>query len=679
MTIHQMLLGRGSQVTADPNFYYTTLLLPGNGTNGAQNNTFIDASTNNFTITRNGNTTQGTFSPFSQTGWGNYFDGTDDYLSVADNAVLRPGAGAFTLEAWIYRNVSGAAHTIYAKGGASTGINFQVTSTNVLRFTHTTTNIDSTGTIAANTWTHVAVVREGTGTNQTKLYINGTNDGQGTVSTDFTQTEEVRIGTNRSAGDDFAGYISNLRFVKGSALYTANFTPSSSPLTTTSQGASSSEVELLTCQSNRFIDNSTNAFAITANGTPSVQAFSPFNPTAAWTAGNNGGSGYFDGSGDYLIAPDNTALEMGSSNFTIECWFYPLSFPADASIISFGNASPNQSLIPFYFVGAAPRYYISSNGFSFDIVNGTTFGTSLVVNQWYHLALVRNGNTFTPYINGVAGNTATSSSTIYNSATNKYIGAVTDGTIPINGYLADFRVVKGTAVYTTGFTPPTAPLTAITNTSLLLNFTNAGIYDATAKNDLETVGNAQISTAQNKFGGSSMLFDGTGDYLLSQSNVDLQMGTGDFTVEAWVYVTSAPGAGTRARVYSFQNHSASQVGLVLAVINTGGTLYGDAILRSANGTGITVYTGTTAIPLNTWTHLALTRSGTTGRLFVNGNLEDTETSQSQDLSQSLPAAIAATAINTELFTGYIQDLRVTKGIARYTAAFTPSAFAFPVK
>ena len=68
--------------TQDPQFNYTTLLLPGNGTNGAQNNTFLDSSTNAFTITRNGNTTQGTFTPFSQTGWGNYFDGTGDYLSI---------------------------------------------------------------------------------------------------------------------------------------------------------------------------------------------------------------------------------------------------------------------------------------------------------------------------------------------------------------------------------------------------------------------------------------------------------------------------------------------------------------------------------------------------------------------------------------------------------------------
>ncbi len=197
----------------DTFFRYVTLLLNTSATNGAQNNTFLDSSSNNFSITRNGDTTQGSFNPYMPTGyWSGFFDGTDDRLTVADNAALRPGTGNFTIEAWVFRTASGAAHTIYAKGGASTGFVFQITSGNLLRFTDTTTNIDSTGTVAANTWVHVAVVREGTGANQLKLYINGTNDGQGTVSTNFNQTEELRIGENRGATEDFSGYISNVRF-----------------------------------------------------------------------------------------------------------------------------------------------------------------------------------------------------------------------------------------------------------------------------------------------------------------------------------------------------------------------------------------------------------------------------------------------------------------------------------
>jgi len=78
------LLMSGAGVIKDQYFNLTSLLLPGNGTNGATNNSFVDSSTANsgtgWPITRNGDTTQGTFSPFSQTGWGNYFDGSNDYL-----------------------------------------------------------------------------------------------------------------------------------------------------------------------------------------------------------------------------------------------------------------------------------------------------------------------------------------------------------------------------------------------------------------------------------------------------------------------------------------------------------------------------------------------------------------------------------------------------------------------
>ena len=85
----------------DPYFMYNSLLLPGNGTNLAQNNTFLDGSTNNFTITRAGNTTQGTFSPYGAN-WSNYFDGTGDYLTTPNNSALNVGSSTFTLECWFY-------------------------------------------------------------------------------------------------------------------------------------------------------------------------------------------------------------------------------------------------------------------------------------------------------------------------------------------------------------------------------------------------------------------------------------------------------------------------------------------------------------------------------------------------------------------------------------------------
>jgi hypothetical protein len=102
------------------------------------------------------------------------------------------------------------------------------------------------------------------------------------------------------------------------------------------------------------------------------------------------------------------------------------------------------------------------------------------------------------------------------------------------------RLVKGTAVYSGAtLTVPTTPLTAITNTSLLLDFTNAGIFDAATINDGQTVGNAQVSTTVAKFGTTSMSFDGTGDWLTIIDKPELRFGTAPFTVEGWINCSSA--------------------------------------------------------------------------------------------------------------------------------------------
>jgi hypothetical protein len=665
----------------DDDFNQTVLLLHGDGTNGAQNNTFLDSSTNNFTITRNGNTTQGTFSPFSLSDgyWSNYLDGTDDYLSVADNAVLRPGAGAFTLEAWIYRNASGAAHTVYAKGGASTGIVLQVTSGNVLRFTHTTTNIDSTGTVAANAWVHVAVVREGTGTNQTKLYINGVQDGQGTVSTDFTQTEEVRIGTNRGATDDFAGYISNVRFVKGSALYTAGFTPSTVPLTTTSQGASSSEVELLTCQSNRFVDNSTNAFAITRNGDVRVTPFSPFAPTAAYSAGTNGGSGYFDGNTDYLTAASNAAFAFGTGDFTIEAWINPASLAVDTLIC--GVDVTNGAILGY----GTTTVWLGSRGIAYDL----TATYTLPLNSWTHIAVSRQGTTARLFANGVQIASGT--------VTKNYpqglftVGNYTAVNIGVNGYLYNVRAVKGTAVYTGAFTPPTLPLStsgaasssaypSTTNinttfssseTSLLLNFTNASIFDNTGKNNLETVGNAQIDTTTKKYGTGSMEFDGTDDRLTNNNfiNPDLIMGTGSFTIEGWLYTTSTANMG-------LLQISTTSGGLQANNTNNIAVYCNNLVLGAYYGG--TFRAGTTSISSGTWTHFALVRNGSSINLYVNGTADSGFGTQTDNQNYTGGYIVVGGYFGTSnLFNGYIDDLRITKGVARYTANFTAPTKAFP--
>lgn len=666
----------GSGVTIDPNFENVTLLLHGDGTNGGQNNTFVDGSTNNFTITRNGNTTQGTFSPYGDN-WSNYFDGTDDYLSIADNANLRAGSGTFTIEAWIYRNATGAAHTIYAKGGASTGIVLQVTSTNVLRFTHTTTNIDSTGTIALATWTHVAVVREGTGTNETKLYINGTQDGAGTVSTDFTQTEEVRIGTDRSAAADFNGYISNLRFVKGTAVYTGAFTVPTSPLTAISN------TQLLTCKSNRFRDESANAFTVTRNNNASVQRFSPFSPTAAYAAGAIGGSGQSDGSGDYLTVADNTAFHFGSGNFTIEAWVYLTDNQGGTtkSVTSKfeGNAGTGPWALWIQATTLKPRFYVNY-GAGFE--NRFLEGSAVDVASWCHLAVVRNGSTITLYQNGTSTATlAVSTNSLYVDSGVVVVLDDRNFTRNLKGGISDLRIIKGSAAYTSNFTPPTSPLTAITNTSLLLNFTNAAIVDNAMMAVPETVGNAQIDTTIKKYGTGSMKFDGTGDRLTIPSSSDFLFGTGDWTVEAWVYIagnSSANSAGNRdACIFAISNASSAAMALIV-IGNTTTTGTRLQLVKETN-TNVDI-NNAQSISQGVWHHIAACKASNTIRLFFNGtqvgsNVTDTTIWGSSTLPGNV-GSLQRTGYIDDL-NGYIDDLRITKGVARYTANFTPPTAALP--
>jgi hypothetical protein len=657
-------LKAAAAAATDAFFEYVTLLLNTSATNGAQNNTFLDSSTNNFSITRNGDTTQGSFNPYMPSGyWSGFFDGTDDRLTVADNAALRPGTGNFTIEAWVFRTASGVAHTIYAKGAASTGFVFQITSGNLLRFTDTTTNIDSTGTVAANTWVHVAVVREGTGTNQLKLYISGTNDGQGTVSTNFNQTEELRIGENRGATEDFSGYISNVRFAT-TAVYTANFTPPTTPLTAIAN------TSLLCLQDNRFIDNSTNAFAITVNGDTRISKFAPFNIPASYSTASYGGSGYFDGNGDELNAGSNAAFSFGTGAYTVECWVF-LTAAVSATHQPFFVVNHTTNGFAFWNENGTGQLQIASSGVG-GVVTSTT---TLTANIWNHVVAVRSGtgaNQTAIFVNGsrVANGTDATNWTVTGPLK---VGGITLATYYINGYVSNVRVVKGTAVYDptqTTLTVPTAPLTAITNTSLLLNFTNAGIYDAATINDGQTVGNAQVSTTQAKWSPTSMAFDGTGDYVVSPSSISFGYGTGDFTIEFWLYLNSASADQTIVSNLT----SVSSTNPHLYLLGAGGTIRyytagADRITGSALSTG-------------QWYHIAVAKASGSTRLFINGTQSGSTYTDGNNYGTSAPLGVgtywsAGAPVTTSTLNGYIQDLRITNGYARYTANFTAPTAAFP--
>jgi hypothetical protein len=334
--------------------------------------------------------------------------------------------------------------------------------------------------------------------------------------------------------------------------------------------------------------------------------------------------------------------------------------------------------------------YVSSDNASWNIVNGDTLAT-VAAGQWYHLAYTRTGSTFRVFINGIQVKTFSSSAS-FTTSNSLQLGMTTlETNTALNGYISNFRFVNGAGVYTGNFTPPTAPVAisgsasaasytntanvdtmfASSATSLLCNFTNAGIYDSTMINNLETVADSKISTTQSKFGGSSMFFDGTGDYLTLPFNPSFNLGVGNFTIEFWVNTSSTVAYATALRLGD--------------TWTTGSwALY----LNDSNGNG---YPSWWSFTLNTalttsgalindgsWHHIALVRNGATMTMYIDGTSRGTlavSTSSVGDTTTKL--WIARDSSNVRELAGYIDDLRITRGYARYTSTFTPPTRTLP--
>jgi hypothetical protein len=428
-------------------------------------------------------------------------------------------------------------------------------------------------------------------------------------------------------------------------------------------------VSLLTCQSNRFVDKSVNAFAITVLATPKVTPFSPFPITTAYDPSVNGGAGYFDGSGDYLVSGAST---LGSSNFTIEFWLYPLNVSSTSYPIWSTTSGLKADHLAFEIVSGAIKIYITEAGGSvWSIVGGTSMGT-LTANAWNHVALVRNGTSWSGYVNGVLGSFNITSSQTVALIDGFSIGAYIAAGY-YNGYISGFRQVVGTAVYTGAFTPPTAPLTAITDTELLCNFTNAGILDNTGFNALETVGNAQIDTTTKKYGTGSIEFDGTGDELITPQNPAIAPGGGNFTLECWIYpISNSFFNGI------YQNYTDGNGRSTAFRINTNNADQTSLMVQTEASALITTSTG--VVTANDWNHIALVRNGGGSNnlvLYVNGVSAGTATNTTNFSDGYAQIGNARYAGTNYYWNGLIDDLRLTVGIARYTTTFTPPTKAFP--
>jgi hypothetical protein len=649
----------------DTSFNNTVLLLNGEEGEFVNNTIYVNDSTysNLYSINVNGSPLQGSFSPFSPTGWSNYFGGSSDYLTLPTN-MTAVGNNSYTLEGWFFPTTVSAAEIPLVKlYNATQTIELRIVSSKIQgRINNSATIVGGNTTLTPYQWYHFALVKSSSGSSTATLYINGVAEATtATDNTTYTAFSTPRIGANQTPNLYYTGWASNIRFVVGTALYTSNFTPPTRPL------SSVSNTLFLTCKDNRFKDSSSNQYTVTpsSGSTLSVQPFSPFYPSDTYSNTSYGGSIYFNGSTDYLQSNIGSSALLFTANddFTIEFWTYP-------TLAGTGNRQDWFDLTDP--TGSGNRIIVYHNGSNFAYAADTGIAADRITSpgglyaalyqQWYHVAACKISNATKLFVNGTQVGSTYSDTFNYTNNLRYTSGKDPAGTTYVTGHMYDIRYIKGRALYTTDFTPPSSPLTTDSDAVLHIKGTNGGVVDKTGKNNLKTLGSASISQSQKKFGKGSYYFDGTSRQITGISNPMLNFGTGDFTVEMWVYPTFT--------------QSVTQV--CLFNLGTGGFfLQFNSTTFSIGLSGIgTNVTFTDTIPSNTWTHVAVSRSGSTVYGFKNGAL----VSSAADTTNYGQGGFSVGALldTTQKFTGYLDDVRVTRA-ARYTATFPVPANAFNVR
>lgn len=429
--------------------------------------------------------------------------------------------GDFTVEGWYYTTSVSGAHSLFTLGTETTGrytwqlngaaINSNLYGSGSVAYT------TSGAALSINTWYHIAVVRSGS---TVTLYVNGTADATTDTQVGTIGNGVLRIGADGSGATRHVGNISNVR-TTSTAVYTGNFTSPTKPLTPVSY---------------------------------------------TYT----GGSAAFSGAQlQALTIPANAAFTLGTNNFTVEYWLNQYYRGPYDSPFGFTSA-----LHSFYWpIGTAQNFpYMSGTG-SWSI----TGGTLPPLNTWNHYALVRNGTTMSYYLNGVLVGTATANFYLDAATSPIVIGAQSNatGVNVLFGNITNFRWVNGLAVYTSNFTPPTAPLTAISASATAIT---GGSISFTTRGATGVATYATLSPA-------------------------ITFGTSSWTIEAFVYFNDNG-------VQNIIGTSAAPGMMFYFAGQTGCTVqnaYGQAISWSYN------------YALNTWYHVAASYDGAYVNVWVNGN------------------------------------------------------------
>jgi hypothetical protein len=629
----------------DPYRGSVVLHLTGNGPAGGQNNTFADSSSNNVAVTRVGATTQGSFSPYPMQantlynpaihGASGYFNGSTDWLTTPQSSNFTFDAN-FTIEFWVYISTNqnadlvGTANNLAYLGSGNSGWVIAYYTSGGIRFGHQASSSWSPDTTLGmtpilNSWNHIAVVRSGS---TITGYLNGV-AGTTPITSSATFTSNlygVYVGAGAgNQGQKLGGYISNLRIIKGAAVYTSAFTPTNRPFGTLTNN-------LLT-----FSEDFSNSYW-TIDGTGVTSAFNASiapdgNPTATLVREGTSGSSI------PRHITTNPWSTLSGTTFTYST--YVKKYGQKRNIFMLAQDSANAFYAHFDIV-AGTVVQASNSG------TGTYTGSGIqdVGNGWFRI-----------WITG-----SITSSSIYTMTYGEAVGGTGFGGATYQGDGSSGFLVWGSQIETTSspsnYTP--TPANFSTAPSLLLNFANAAIVDSAGAQNFTTVSNATISSSS-KYGSGALTFNGSSDYLQSPAVGLNAFGATDFTIEAWINFNSvangqivSAGTGGQTNAYYWQYYSSQ---LQFGVQGIG---------------SVTVVNWTPTA--NIWYHVCVMRQGPNYYQFVNGQQISVAT-----YSQSWvdgPTYIGYGGAG--YFNGKMDDVRITRGVARYNfSGFTPPARALP--
>tara|TARA_R100000951_G_scaffold39804_1_gene33568 strand:+ start:1064 stop:3589 length:2526 start_codon:yes stop_codon:yes gene_type:complete len=651
-------------ITIIENSNTTSTLIKALGT--GSNSTIIDSSSNNRTVTNGAtNLVLSSWNPNHPKGQSFYSDG-NDYVQTRLASTDFSFDGDFCIEGWVYHLTAPDASTYYFSTSQEnqTGVairtapfssfNYAVSFDYGINASDTVAN-DNRGstTLSIRQWHHIALTRD-SGT--MRLFVDGVLERTRTNSTNFSQSggNKFNIGADRSSTREgtFKGWVNGVRVVKGYPVYTSAFTPPTTP---------PENIVGTVYLKNNYSYNGVDYAGTTKEMFPPNNSYrtnlgrswSPFN-TLMYNNSTHFGSIGINGSGSNYGTVNMSDVTIGTGDFTFQCWLYYNNQPNTMTIFD-GRTATSSGL----YIGMSPGGQATVNG-STGLIEATAQppnGFDKLRHTWIHFAVVRNSGTLKIYKNGVEVYSTSNSSNISTLNSSTRIGQTYNNTSnKWPGYLYDVKL-SSVAEYTAGFTPSLTPVSS-SNAYLHLKGTEVQIADTASGLQIEQWGStAAATTAQTKFNTYSMNFTRANSDHITIGNPyvsresSLNFGTGDFTIEMWIYFLD----------------STSTHGILT------GWSSGTKIWRLAAGNRMDIFDGGAwrygsvgSIPLNQWNHIAFYRNSGTSYLAANGS---SQVSWSDTTNYTAPTANCYIGrYSASYMNGYIEDFRITNGASRYTGS-----------